>query len=526
LFPIVGTGPWLASSATSKWIGPMANQSTGNQAGDYKYRLTFSLAGLEPSTAVITGRWTSDNGGPEVLINGQVTGATSDGNFVTFGNTFTINSGFIDGTNTLDFVVNNAGTGANPTAFRLEFTSGTADLQPPPGTPPSITTQPAPVTVGLLDSATFNVVAAGSRPFSYQWRFNGAPINGATSANYSLASAGTANEGGYDVIVSNASGSVTSQVASLTLTFLSPAQRSYEPLGPSTRRTGLTFSEIMYHPTADGDGQRTEFIEIYNSNPFFEDISGWRLTGNVEFTFPENTIVQGNSFLVVAPVPADVESAYGISGVVGGFTNNLPNEGGTLRLRKRSGGIVLEVNYTDQPPWPVAADGAGHSMILARPSYGENNPQAWAASAFKGGSPGSADPLPAGLLENLVINEILAHTDLPLVDYVELFNHSSLPVNLSGCWLSDDPATNKFRIPDGTTLGARGFAVFDQAQLGFSLGSDGETVYLVNPNQTRVIAALRYDGQANGVAYGRFPDGAPAFQELQSRTPAPPTRRR
>lgn len=519
LFPIVGTGPWMASSATSKWIGPMANQSTGNQAGDYKYRLTFSLAGLEPSTAVITGRWTSDNAGPEVLINGQVTGATSDGNFGAFGNTFTINSGFIDGTNTLDFVVNNAGSGANPTAFRLEFTSATADPQPPPGTPPSITTQPAPVTVGLLDSATFNVVAAGSRPFTYQWRFNGAPISGATTASYSVASAGTPSTGDYDVIVSNASGSVTSQVASLTLTILSPAQRTYEPLGPSTRRTGLTFSEIMYHPPADGDGQRTEFIEIYNSNPFFEDISGWRLTGDVEFTFPENTILQGNSFLVVAPVPADVESAYGISGVVGGFTNNLPNEGGTLRLRKRSGGIVLEVNYADQPPWPVAADGTGHSMILARPSHGENNPQAWAASALKGGSPGRADPLSAGLLENVVINEILAHTDLPLSDYIELFNNSSFPVNLSGCWLSDDPTTNKFRIPDGTTLAERGFIAFDQTQLGFSLASDGETVYLVNPDQTRVLAALRYDGQANGVAYGRFPDGAPAFQELQSRTP-------
>src|SRR5580765_878915 len=59
LFPTVGTGPWLASGPNSKWIGPMANQSTGNLPGDYKYRITFDLSGLEPSTAVITGRWTS-----------------------------------------------------------------------------------------------------------------------------------------------------------------------------------------------------------------------------------------------------------------------------------------------------------------------------------------------------------------------------------------------------------------------------------------------------------------------------------
>lgn len=518
LFPIVA-GPWLASSAASKWIGPMANQSTGNLPGDYKYRITFSLAGLEPSTAVVTGRWTSDNGGPEVLLNGSPTGFTSDGSFGAFGNSFTINSGFIDGTNTLDFVVNNAGAGANPTAFRLEFLSATADVQPPPGTPPTITSHPASVTVGLLDPATFTVQASGSRPFTYQWRFNGAPIPDGTNASYTIANAGQANVGSYDVTVSNSGGSAASSAATLTLTFLSPAQLSYEPLGASTRRTGLTFSEIMYHPAANADGRRTEFIEIYNSNPFFENIGGWRLTGDVDYTFPSNTIIQGNSFLVVAPVPVDVEVAYGITGVLGGFTNNLPNEGGTLRLRKRSGGIVLEVNYADQPPWPISVDGTGHSLVLARPSYGENNPKAWVASARKGGSPGAADPVPTGALENVVINEILAHTDPPLVDYVELYNNSALSVDLSGCWLSDDPATNKFRIPDGTVLAGRGHVSFDQTQLGFSLSSSGETVYLVNSNLTRVLGALRFDGQANGVAYGRFPDGAPAFQELQARTP-------
>src|SRR6185503_7166486 len=113
-----------------------------------------------------------------------------------------------------------------------------------------------------------------------------------------------------------------------------------------------------------------------------------------------------NSYRVIAPVPADVAAVHGLGGVLGGFTNRLSNEGGTLRLRKRSGGIVLEVNFSDQPPWPVAADGAGHSLVLARPSFGENNPQAWAASAVKGGSPGTRDPIPAGALENVVINEI------------------------------------------------------------------------------------------------------------------------
>jgi len=526
LFPIVGTGPWLASGPNSKWIGPMANQSTGSAAGDYRYRISFDLTGLEPNTAVITLRMSSDNALAEVRLNGTLTGLSYDGNFGAFSGTLTLNSGFIEGTNTLDFVVNNAGTTANPTALRVEFLSGTADPVLPPGTPPSITAQPASITVGFLDPATFTVGAIGSRPLSYQWRRAGSPISGATGATLTIPGARDSDAGAYDVIVSNDSGSVTSTVAALTVTFLSPAQLSYEPPGPATRRTGLVFSEIMYHPAANADGRRTEFIEIYNSNPFFEDLSGWRLTGDADYTFPANTVLQGNSYLVVAPVPADVQAVYGISGVLGGFTNNLPNEGGVIWLRKKSGGIVLEVNYSDQPPWPAAADGTGHSLVLVRPSYGQDNPKSWAASAFKGGSPGAADPAPVGALENVVINEFLAHTDPPLTDYVELFNGGAQTADLSGCWLSDDPTTNKFRIADGTTLGPRGFIAFEQAQLGFALQANGETIYLLNSNATRVIDAVRYEGQANGAASGRFPDGTPGFQPLNARTPgttnAPP----
>ena len=524
LFPIV-TGPWLASSVSSKWIGPMANQSAGSAAGDYRYRLTPDLTGLEPASAVITLRISSDNATTDILLNGVSTGLSYDGNFTALSAVLTISSGFVDGTNTLDFVVNNASTTANPTAFRAEL-SGTADLLPPPGTPPAIVGQPIPVTVGLLDPATFGVSATGSRPFSYEWRRDGVPILNATNSSYTIPSARLSDAGDYSVTVTNSGGATNSVVATLTVILLSPAQLSYEPPGPSSRRGGLTFSEIMYHPRDRADGRNGEFIEIYNSNPFQEDISGYRLTGELDYTFPEGTILPGLGFLVVAPAPADVQAIHGISGVLGGSTNTFKNNGGTIQLRKKSGGVILETTYSDQPPWPTAADGAGPSLVLARPSYGENHARAWAASAFVGGSPGAADPVPAGLMENVVINEILAHTDLPSLDFVELHNHSGIPVDLSGCWLTDDASTNKFRIADGAMLPPGGFISFDETQLGFAFSADGDEVLLVNPNQTRVIDAVRFAGQANGVAYGRFPDGAPAFQELAARTPgntnAPP----
>ncbi|HZO83702.1 MAG TPA: hypothetical protein VFC26_00685, partial [Verrucomicrobiae bacterium] len=91
-FPIVA-GPWMANSTTSKWIGPrfFTEQAAG---GDYTYSLTFDLTGLDPASAIITGQWTSDNTGPDILINGVSTGNSNPGSFGIY-SAFTISTGFI-----------------------------------------------------------------------------------------------------------------------------------------------------------------------------------------------------------------------------------------------------------------------------------------------------------------------------------------------------------------------------------------------------------------------------------------------
>lgn len=301
-----------------------------------------------------------------------------------------------------------------------------------------------------------------------------------------------------------------------------------EPAGPSSRRTGLVISEIMYHPTNRADGRNLEFIELYNSNPWAEDLSGYRFTGDVEYTFPAGTTIGPLSYRVVASRPADVQAVYGLSGVLGPLvrptqpsntTNVLDNGGGPIQLRDELGSVLLEVRYDDEPPWPAAADGAGHSLVLARPSYGEGNPWAWAASDRRGGSPGTNEVAMTNPFRTVLINEFLAHTDDPQLDFIELFNYSASSVNIGGCFLTDDPTTNKFRIPTGTIIPARGFVVFDQTQLGFALSAQGETIYLIHSNSTKVLDAVRYTDQENGVATGRWPDGAPEFYRLTAPTP-------
>ncbi len=205
-----------------------------------------------------------------------------------------------------------------------------------------------------------------------------------------------------------------------------------ESLGPSSRRTPLVLSEIMYRPSERADGANLEFIELFNSRPVAEAIGGYRLTGAIDYTFPPEARIEGGGFVVVAKEPAALKGAAGLASVYGPYANTLPGGGGSVALRSELGAVLLEVEYSDQPPWPASADGAGHSLVLVRPSLGERTPAAWAASQMRGGSPGAMEPIRFEAWSSVRINEFLAHTDDPAVDFIELFNAGSRPVELGG----------------------------------------------------------------------------------------------
>lgn len=82
---------------------------------------------------------------------------------------------------------------------------------------PSITTQPTSQTVILSSNATFSAAASGAAPFFFQWLFNSVPLADATNSSLVLPNTSFANQGGYSVVITNAYGSVTSSVASLTV---------------------------------------------------------------------------------------------------------------------------------------------------------------------------------------------------------------------------------------------------------------------------------------------------------------------
>ena len=90
-------------------------------------------------------------------------------------------------------------------------------------TAPSITTPPANATVLAGAGVTFNVVAGGTAPLTYQWARSTdggttyTDVSGATATSYSITSTALSDAGSYRVTVTNSAGSATSTGAVLAV---------------------------------------------------------------------------------------------------------------------------------------------------------------------------------------------------------------------------------------------------------------------------------------------------------------------
>ena len=185
----------------------------------------------------------------------------------------------------------------------------------------------------------------------------------------------------------------------------------------------LRVMEVMYNPS-DWPGDETidndefEFIELKNIGDETLDLNTVSLTEGVRFDFSAGdvtTLGPGRCVLVVRNEEAFL-SRYGAglaSIVAGEYQGKLANDGEDVKLVDFWNGTVAQFEYNDSRGWPIAADGAGHSLVpltsalLDQPAgslrYGGN----WRASTYMGGSPGADDPVPVAML---LINEFMAYT--------------------------------------------------------------------------------------------------------------------
>jgi hypothetical protein len=152
----------------------------------------------------------------------------------------------------------------------------------------------------------------------------------------------------------------------------------------------------------------------------------------------------------------------------------------------------------------------------------------WRQSTNPGGSPGADDPTPPLAVH---INEVLANSEAPDVDWVELYNPNDQSVDISHWWLSDNNTTpQKFRIPEGTIIPAGAYLVFTENDFAtglvpFGFSSNGERARLSAGDAggalTGFVDNWSFEASDIGSTFGRVVNsvGADFFVRQKEATP-------
>ena len=68
----------------------------------------------------------------------------------------------------------------------------------------------------------------------------------------------------------------------------------------------VTINEIHYHPALTGE---PEWLELHNQMVVRVDVSGWKLTEGIDFTFPEGSVMEPGGYWVLSSDPSHASMA-------------------------------------------------------------------------------------------------------------------------------------------------------------------------------------------------------------------------
>jgi hypothetical protein len=228
--------------------------------------------------------------------------------------------------------------------------------------PPSIVSQPVNVTNVAGATISFQVSVAGSPPFGIAWQFNGTNlsdnghIGGSQSGALTINSISAADVGGYQAVITNAIGSVTSQTASLTLlstpsysylVLTTPNLVGYWPFTPASQAnsvfggiTGTFMGAAAVGPASSGpslpDQPVNTAVLLNGTNSYVATSLGGGL--NTSGEFPDQATIVG--WFNMATLPSLDGHAFFIAGesLYGDDMDLQIDTDNTLRFYTDSGG--------------------------------------------------------------------------------------------------------------------------------------------------------------------------------------------
>ena len=250
------------------------------------------------------------------------------------------------------------------------------------------------------------------------------------------------------------------------------AEASVQKTLPSAAEGDILITEVMIrnHATLqDQDGDFSDWIELRNMSGVDINLGGWNLTDRENrdgLVFPAFLLPADSSFVVFASGkdrPSDLQAPFALSA------------GETLYLKDPAGNIISQAECAQLEPdrsFCLQPDGSWKESLYPTP---------WQENTTAGYDLWQSSLSPAGPLQ---INEVLVSdpnqrfSKYEGSDWVELKNISSEPVSLSEWYLSDDDDNLKKAPLPAAVLAPGELLVVRCDQLGLSLNSSNEALFL------------------------------------------------
>ena len=312
--------------------------------------------------------------------------------------------------------------------------------------------------------------------------------------------------------------------------------------------TDVVINEVLADPPSgdrgdanrDGDrhGSQDEFVEILNTGSDTIAIGGWELSDKKPgskgpFTFPPDTKIAPGEYMVLfgggdtTKIKSEFEGKIFVDdGTIGG---GLSNGGDAVFLITTSSDTIARAEWGKE---------GGKDQSLVRYPEGTGK---WVLHSDSPDKELFSPGKPRSFLEEekpaLVISEVhpnpawgeagdtngdgVRHTYQD--EFVEVANLGEQPIDISGYFLGDDDASidQLFRFPDNTVLDTQAVVVLfgggempaidqvfaDDGRIGDGLSNWSDTVQLLAPDSSTVVASMVYERSTRGVSYARDDDG-------------------
>ena len=228
-------------------------------------------------------------------------------------------------------------------------------------------------------SKRFNEVTTTGAPLNYE------TISDLIDATVTLISEAVVRENERWNTIEDFSGEITAMKSWIQ----ERTQWMRDNLGPfsdcnSVATPSLVITKINYKPqetAAFPESDDLEFIEIQNTGSTLVALTGIYLSKlGVSYQFPVNETLAAGESIYLAGDAATFQNKYGFI-PFDTFTRDLSNSSQNLTLSDAFGNVIDQVTYTDETPWPEAADGDGFYLELTDVNSDNSLASNWIATS-------------------------------------------------------------------------------------------------------------------------------------------------